>query len=360
MDECFVLFRYPSSGNDCQFISCSANELSLLSSYKDVGKHEGFVFAPFELSGGLPIVIFPKTRCRGVQMDEVDALPINNSCLADACGASLRPSAEGKIAYHESFVKYQSAFRDGDVKKAVLSRAEYVAVHEGVDLAHTYIAACEQNPNSFVALVYSPLTGMWLIATPEVLVEKTALGKWHTIALAGTQANDGRSDSMLRNVHEIWDEKNIEEQEYVASYIGNRLIPYAKELEEKRPYTVQAANLLHIRSDFYFDVQSSIHNPIGEIVAALHPTPAICGFPQESSLLLINEAELCDRQYYSGFCGMIENGEMFRLYVTLRCVRIFFDYLALYAGGGILPESEEDKEWTETEMKMETIKRCIH
>lgn len=358
MDECFVLFRFPSSGNDCCFIKCSEDELVLLNSYKDIGLHAGFVFAPFEDGGSLPVVVFPKSGYAVMRLEEVGSLALNAICQSAASGAASYSETIARNTYHEDFLKYKSALDHGIVRKAVLSRAEYVESDGRIDVANAFRTACMENPNSFVALVSSKATGLWLVATPEVLIEKTE-DAWHTMALAGTQACDCNAERLSADVGDLWDKKNIKEQGYVASYIQTELKPFSSNLTTNGPYTVQAGNLLHIRTDFYFDVMPNVANPLGKIVARLHPTPAVCGFPADSSLNLIRNAEHCERQYYSGFCGMIENGSDFRLYVTLRCVRLFSGFSVYYAGGGILEESDENKEWNETKMKMATIKRCV-
>lgn len=359
VDECFVLFRFPSSDKDCRFIRCSEDELLFLNSYEDIGVHEGFVFAPFETGGKQPVVVFPKAKSANIRLEKVNELSLNAICQHAAYGAPLCSEAICRKTYHEDFLKFKSALNDSVVRKVVLSRTESVESNRCVDVANAFHEACQENPNSFVALVSSKATGVWLLATPEVLIEETE-GKWHTVALAGTQAYDGNAIRLSVDVSDLWDEKNIREQEYVATYIQKELKPFAAKLMESGPFTVQAGNLMHIRTDFYFDVMPSVVNPLGKIVARLHPTPAVCGFPADASLALIRKAEHCDRQYYSGFCGMVESGRDFHLYVTLRCVRLFSDACTFFAGGGILNESDERKEWDETKMKMLTIKRCIH
>ena len=66
------------------------------------------------------------------------------------------------------------------------------------------------------------------------------------------------------------------------------------------------------------------------------------------------------RKYYSGFVGPISPQGKTHLFVSLRCMNILQDGICeLYAGGGLLKESEMEKEWKETEAKMQTIKRVL-
>ena len=156
-----------------------------------------------------------------------------------------------------------------------------------------------------------------------------------------------------------WSNKNIGEQQYVSSYIKKRLSNFFSDIEELGPTTISAGNVVHLRSDFFAEVDSISRISPGDIVRQLHPTPAVCGVPADESYCLINSKEHNDRRYYSGFCGVVETDGDSHLYVTLRCMEIFADCYKLYAGGGILAESNLEEEWRETELKMKTMMDCI-
>lgn len=66
-----------------------------------------------------------------------------------------------------------------------------------------------------------------------------------------------------------------------------------------------------------------------------------------------------DRRYYSGFCGMIRPHGDTALFVSLRCMQLLPHAFRLYAGGGLLADSEEESEWQETEAKIHTMARLI-
>ena len=98
---------------------------------------------------------------------------------------------------------------------------------------------------------------------------------------------------------------------------------------------------------------------VGHLLADLHPTPAVCGLPKQESHRYILDNESCGRSYYSGFSGPINLDGDTAVYVSLRCMRIFGDRYRLYAGGGILPQSEETMEWNETAAKMQAMLSLI-
>ena len=91
----------------------------------------------------------------------------------------------------------------------------------------------------------------------------------------------------------------------------------------------------------------------------LHPTPAVCGLPKEEAYRFIIDTENYDRSYYSGIIGWLAPEGDTTLYVNLRCMRIDKDTATLYAGGGILPTSEAESEWEETQHKMDTMRNIL-
>ncbi len=98
---------------------------------------------------------------------------------------------------------------------------------------------------------------------------------------------------------------------------------------------------------------------VAELALRLSPTPALCGFPVESAMRIIDVCENFDRSYYGGFCGPYQNEGDFNFFVNLRSLRLTPAGCALYAGGGINEMSAPDDEWLETENKLSTLLRCL-
>jgi isochorismate synthase len=168
--------------------------------------------------------------------------------------------------------------------------------------------------------------------------------------LEGDQLN-GEGESLT------WSTKNIQEQRIVATYITECLEQFTSDFREEGPRTVRAANLVHLRSDFTFRLSDHAH--IGNLLQALHPTPAVCGLPKREAFQFIVRNEHTPRRYYSGFMGPLGTAET-HLYVSLRCMNIEHDTCHLYAGGGLLKDSILEQEWQETEAKLETIRKVIY
>ncbi|MDO4756914.1 MAG: chorismate-binding protein [Parabacteroides sp.] len=151
--------------------------------------------------------------------------------------------------------------------------------------------------------------------------------------------------------------KNREEQEYVAYYIRKQLQALGIQPTESAPSSVRAGELAHLRSDFSFTLPDN--QKLGNLLKRLHPTPAVCGLPKDKAYDFILSNEGYNRRYYSGFIGRLEPEGKSDLYVNLRCMQILPQTLVLYAGSGILISSEAESEWSETEAKMQTMKRLL-
>lgn len=278
-------------------------------------------------------------------LDEVEkcaTLPVVEDGLPQSPGMATDAHAQYAYCFH----LFSQALRQKRFDKLVLSRSISLARTASFSPAVAFYQACERYIYSYVYLCYTPQTGVWLGSTPEILLSGEQ-GKWHTVALAGTQSlQDGQ-------LPQEWDDKNREEQGYVSSYIRSQLLSLGIHSTETGPYPAFAGALSHLKTDFHFPLSHS--NDLGHLLHLLHPTPAVCGLPKEEAYRFILENENYDRRYYSGFIGWLCPEGKTDLYVNLRCMHIADKTLTLYAGGGLLASSELEDEWQETEKKLQTM-----
>ncbi len=245
-------------------------------------------------------------------------------------------------------------------KKVVPSRARFVHLPEDFNLSDTFETMCAYYPHAFVSLLAVPGSGIWLGASPEVLASTFRLNGsryFRTIALAGTQQLENR-DSM-RNV--AWRSKEIEEQAMVSRYIINCFKKIRlRDFEEDGPKTVAAGNLLHLRTDFTVNMDQVNFPELGSVMLKLlHPTSAVCGLPKEPALNFIHKHEAYQRDLYAGFLGPVNMSDQANIYVNLRCMQLTREGALLYAGAGVTADSDPEKEWQETEMKMQTLQSVL-
>lgn len=253
-------------------------------------------------------------------------------------------AATSREQYAALFRLFTGFINSGQVQKIVLARTADVDVTPRFSPYHAFLTACQQNPTAFTALVHTPQHGTWLFCTPEQLI--TGYGdQWHTMALAGT-----RTPSTLP-----WDDKNHREQALVTDFIRQILTPLAKEIHESEPENLRAGNIEHLCTRFHLRMPPGLLIPLLE---QLPPTPAVCGSPVAEARQLLQKYPDIDRSCYAGYLGPWGQGAV-QLYVSLRCMQIFPTACRLYAGGGIMPTSEEESEWQESESKMQCMRRVI-
>lgn len=337
--ESVALYHLPGERQYTRLASSCAPKI--LTSPDDIGQRSGFLIAPFHASDEYPVVLILPDELTTATLPEC-------TCGHDS---RLSPAPPAPESYTEDFALFHGAVREGRFSKLVLAHSLTLPcpVKEG-ELQQLFIRTCMQYPDFMVILFSTPLTGVWLIASPEVLVEGHDT-QWHTMAMAGTME---QPDSTLP-----WSDKNREEQQLVERFVRDTLEHFATDITTDGPRTFPAGHIKHLRTDFHFTAEAG---RLGELISALHPTPAVSGLPRGEAVRFILEHEHLDRSYYSGFCGPVNIQGDTHLYVSLRCARLELasSRATLYAGGGLMPKSWCQEEWTEIWQKMQTIKSVLH
>ena len=339
-DFAFTLFKKPLSDSICAILQ-NDNELCVVNNYEE----SGFVFAPFDTDKAAvllkPDVFISTTIGNGVKRV---ARIIREE----------KPGNDIENAHKEKVAKAINEIRKGKLDKVILSRIEKKELLK-VDPISIFKKLVINYPSAFSYLWFHPKVGMWLGATPEVLLQVND-NNFSTMSLAGTQLyND--------STNVLWELKERNEQEIVTKAIvsGLESVLNTEPLLEG-PETVKAGNLLHLRTKITAPLKNT---GLKKLVEVLHPTPAVCGYPKSKAKDYILENEGYDRTYYTGFLGPLnldEDGEKSAstaLYVNLRCMEIKNKEALIYVGGGITNDSDPHEEWIETINKSQTIKKVL-
>lgn len=250
------------------------------------------------------------------------------------------------------------AIRDKQFQKVVLSRKKIIEYPKNFELWNAYQNLCTQYPNAFCYIFHLPTIGMWMGASPEILIHTDKNNIFKTVALAGTQKYS--PEIPINQI--VWGQKEIEEQAMVSRYIINCFKKIRlREFEEEGPKTEVAGNLVHLKTFFEVDMKMTNFIQLGSVMLKLlHPTSAVCGMPKDATEKFILENENYNREFYSGFLGPVNIDNETTLFVNLRCLQFFENVLQLYAGGGITEDSIPEKEWLETELKYQTLLEVLN
>ena len=260
-------------------------------------------------------------------------------------------SVSEKNSFTETVSKAMLEIEKGAFNKVVLSRNKTAKWNDSLSVGLLYKKLCDKYINTFNSFIFTPDYDTWIGASPETLVSKNANQIFKTIALAGTQKAEGKTEKDAN-----WSQKEIEEQAYVSRYIieclkKNRV----REYEDIGPKTIRIGNIFHLKTDFSVNLNEvAFPNFLGTMLHLLHPTSAVCGMPKQETLDFVLTNEKHPRELYSGYLGPINIEQETYLFVNLRCAKLT-NTITFFAGAGITEDSEPEKEFLETELKMESL-----
>jgi isochorismate synthase len=307
-----------------------------------------FLLAPFELPERLPLIR------SDVELTFGDAEPAWHR-LMECSGSEEEPErsftpAMSRPMFEAAVRNAQDRCRSGELEKAVLSRSIDLAV-TAADAPHLFLEALHRRPEALVTLVATPEHGLWLGASPErlVLAENDVV---HVDALAGTLPL-----SEAPTAPSEWGEKERHEQNVVTRTITGTLIDLGvPSIALEGPEVMPTGTIAHLRTRITAQVGG---RSVGDVVQALHPTPAVCGVPLSKARAIIRELEGRDRELYAGFWGPWSADGRMELFVNIRCMRLFQDRSQLHVGAGITAGSVAAREWDETEHKADSWRSMI-
>jgi len=142
--------------------------------------------------------------------------------------------------------------------------------------------------------------------------------------------------------------------EMIQRYFGDGAALDLSILWSHEPELLGTANVWHLATPF----RGRLHDPSVtalELVAALHPTPAVCGSPRETAREALEYLEPIERGGYAGPLGWMDANGDGEWAIALRCAEITGSTARLYAGAGIVADSEPEAELDETERKFRAL-----
>lgn len=265
-------------------------------------------------------------------------------------GYHLLPPADRTLADRAWIARVHAALRtitEQRLAKIVLTRQRILPVAGTIAATHLLSALLEQQPDS---LIYAHGNGcsVFLGATPERLVQLNA-GQIEADALAGTAWPGSLTLDVPKNRHE---------QSLVVAAIVAALENYCDgPLQTGQPSVCAAGEVRHLRTLVSGKAVAGI--TIFELVNALHPTPAVGGFPTAAALdWLAAHGEQRSGWYSGGFGSITPDGDG-EFSVALRSALIEANRIELQAGAGIVTGSDPAQELAETEAKFGTVLAAI-
>jgi menaquinone-specific isochorismate synthase len=154
------------------------------------------------------------------------------------------------------------------------------------------------------------------------------------------------------------DEKELREHRLVSGSIAASLASLGIDPElPARPAVRRLANVQHLLTPIQGRLPPGVR--LLDVLARLHPTPAVGGTPREAALAAIAERESFPRGLYAGGTGWIDSRGDGEFFVALRSALIDGGRARLYAGAGIVAGSDPDREFAETEIKFRAMQEAL-
>lgn len=247
------------------------------------------------------------------------------------------------------------SIRSGEFEKIVLARSELYGSEKPIAPLAALAGMCERfwgcTCFSFGSGEGASFTG----ATPERLFG-IYNKKMETHALAGSIARgtSSREDADLGRAL-VESEKDRHEHELVRAAIMRRLSQLGIQAQATAtPRLLKLSNIQHLNTR----IEGNLPDEAGffELLASLHPTPAVGGSPREKTVGRIVDFEQMDRGLFAGAVGFVGRQNQGHAFVAIRSGQIEGKTLRLFAGAGIVEASDPEKEFHETDLKLRAMR----
>jgi isochorismate synthase len=330
----------------------------------------GFAYRPNRDPGGpwsgfpalllrVPALALMRTRGRtfatAATADAAELLELEPRSVSMPAARTLTVSAiRNPVEWTAAVESAAARLRAGEAEKVVLAR-EVMAHGDGVVTAANVARSLRSAyPSCFIYLITGGDGTAFVGASPELLVRRSGTRAYAqpmagSVARGATEAEDERLARQLEA-----SAKDGAEHRLVSTFVVDALKPFAETVSARPPEVVRFTNIQHLATAVTADLRAPAAGAL-VLAAALHPTPAVGGWPRAAADALIDELEGMERGWYAGAVGWIDANGDGEFAVALRCGLLWEDGARLYAGVGVMPDSDTARELEETELKFKAL-----
>lgn len=265
------------------------------------------------------------------------------------------PTPDG---YRDAVAEAVAQIRAGHYTKVVLARSLHAEV-SGFDPAPVVRALAGRDPGGYTFAVDLGAGRTLFGASPELLVARH--GRTVTAnPLAGSAARSADPAEDRRRAAELLaSAKDRHEHAVVADQVASVLGGYCTNLQvPAEPSLVATATMWHLSTVVTGEIADPSVSAL-ELATALHPTPAVCGTPTAAARAAIGRLEAFDRGFYTGMVGWVDAAGDGEWAVTIRCATAGPHGIDLYAGAGVVADSDPAAELAETTAKLGTLLNAL-
>jgi len=330
----------------------------------------GFAYRPDRDPGepwsGFPALLFRvpalavmrsrgRTFATAAEPDAAELLDLETPrAMALAARTLTVTSVRNPVSWTAAVETAAARLRAGEAAKVVLAR-EVMARGDGV-VAAAMVARSLRSayPSCFIYLITGADGTAFVGASPELLVRRSGMRAYAqpmagSVARGATEADDERLARRLED-----SAKDVAEHRLAADFVVDALKPFSETVTAHPPEVVRFTNIQHLATAVTADLRQPAATAL-ELAAALHPTPAVGGWPRAAADTLIDELEAMERGWYAGAVGWMDASGDGEFAIALRCGLLWEDGARLYAGVGVMPNSDAAQELEETELKFKAL-----
>lgn len=260
--------------------------------------------------------------------------------------------------YRAAVARALALIAAGEFEKIVLARALDLTAPQPLHPLRVLHGLRQRFPDCYSFSVASGSGPSFIGASPERLV-RVSQGVLETEALAGSAPRgSGASEDAARAAALLASEKDRREHRLVLDSILRRLAPLGLKLDfPEKPAVRRFANVQHLHTPVRAALPENIR--LLDALAHLHPTPAVGGTPRAAAVARIRELEGFPRGLYAGALGWINARGGGEFFVGIRSAFIAGASARLLAGAGIVAGSDPEKEFAETELKLQAMLEAL-
>ncbi len=285
------------------------------------------------------------------------AAPTTNGAASATGALEIVAERPDRAGWERTVGLFAGAVGRGRIDKAVLARRVATRAEAELDIAGALRHLASSAPES-TTFAFTRDGTTFLGATPERLV-RTVGRSFETVAIAGSapRGADPEEDTRLA-AGLLASEKDREEHAVVVETLRSGLAPIVESLHvAESPAILPLRHVQHLVTP----ITGTLRDEAGllSLGGRLHPTPAVGGAPREDALDLIAEHEGFDRGWYAGPIGWLGADGDGELMVALRCGLVAGRDATLFAGCGIVADSDPGREWDESRLKLRTMTTAL-
>ena len=246
--------------------------------------------------------------------------------------------------------------KEGSLAKVVLARDLTFRSEKDIDPRPILLKLASEYPTTWTYCVDG-----FVGATPELLL-RLSRGMLTSRVLAGTISKTGDDSKDLALAASLArSSKDLAEHEYAVRSVADAIEPFCTSINvPDSPFVLHLANVMHLATDVTGAIAETLaHVDAFTILEQLHPSAAVCGTPRPAAAELITEIEGMSRGRYAGPIGWIDAAGDGELGIALRGGEIKGNTIRIFAGCGIVEESDPEVELAETKAKFAPMRSAL-